>query len=58
MMGFILAAILAVSSAYPPRHASRRAKAEKICKAQGPRCKVVSRPGQPRDLTGVACVCS
>jgi hypothetical protein len=58
VMPLLLAAILAVSSAYPPRHASRRAKAEKICKAQGPRCRVLKRPGQPRDLTGVACVCS
>lgn len=35
----------------------RRLRAVKLCTAQGPNCKVVERAGQPRDLTGVACVC-
>ena len=42
---------------YTSRQAARRTKAERMCKAQGPRCRVVSRPDQPRDLTGISCVC-
>jgi len=31
--------------------------AERICKAQGPTCKVVVRPDAPRDFSGAGCVC-
>ena len=39
------------------RQAARRARAAKICAAQGPTCHVVERPGQPRDNAGIGCVC-
>jgi hypothetical protein len=41
----------------PRKHAERRAQAEQICLAKGPNCKLVVKPGAPRDLTGAACVC-
>ncbi len=39
------------------RQLERRARAAKICAAQGPTCHVQERAGQPRDLTGLGCVC-
>jgi hypothetical protein len=39
------------------KHAERRAQAEQICLSQGPKCRLVVKPGAPRDLTGAACVC-
>jgi len=37
--------------------AARREAAERLCKAQGPTCKLVVRPDAPQDLTGAGCVC-
>jgi hypothetical protein len=42
---------------YSAKMAERRARAAKICAAQGPTCHLQERPGQPRDLTGAGCVC-
>lgn len=42
---------------YTPRQPERRAFAARICRAQGPNCRVQVRPGAPRDLTGLGCVC-
>lgn len=52
---FLMLALLAAP--LTPKQQARRARAEKMCKAQGPRCHVLRRAGQPRDLTGVSCVC-
>ena len=42
------------------RQEARRTMAERMCKAQerdGRHCTTLARPGAPRDLTGVSCVC-
>jgi hypothetical protein len=39
------------------KQAARRDAAEQLCKAQGPTCRVVTRPDAPRDFTGVGCLC-
>ena len=39
------------------KHAEKRAQAEQICLSQGANCRLVVKPGAPRDLTGAACVC-
>ncbi len=43
--------------AYSARQTGRRSRAAKLCATQGPNCRVLERPGQPRDLTGLGCVC-
>jgi hypothetical protein len=37
--------------------AVRREAAERLCKEQGPNCRLIVRPDAPRDLTGAGCVC-
>lgn len=53
--------VLAAPKPPPRKHAgkmaARTAKAEQICKSQGPNCRLVVRPDAPRGLTGAGCVC-
>ncbi|MGZ6124957.1 MAG: hypothetical protein ACXWLR_08350 [Myxococcales bacterium] len=55
--GIVLAAPKPAPRKHPGKLAARMAKAEQICKSQGPTCKLVVRPDAPRDLTGAGCVC-
>ena len=55
-LSLLIAVGAAFAAASPPRCTPRlqakHASAERICKAQGPRCRVLS-----RSLTGIGCVC-
>ena len=55
--GVVLAAPKPVPRTHFSRLAARKANAERICKAQGPTCRLVARPDAPRDFSGAACVC-
>jgi len=46
------AVVLASPRPHIPRRPARLAKAERICRAQGPNCRMLS-----RGPTGVGCVC-
>jgi hypothetical protein len=56
--GIVLAAPRPARRTHAAKQAARRETAEEICKAQGPTCKLVTRPDTPRDLTGAGCVCT
>lgn len=43
---------------YSAKMKKKRARMEKMCKSRGPTCHVQGdKPGEPRDLMGVQCVC-
>jgi hypothetical protein len=44
--------------AHASKQAARRDIAEQLCTAQGPTCRIVTRPDVPRDYTGAGCVCN
>ncbi|TMA15927.1 MAG: hypothetical protein E6J86_04495 [Deltaproteobacteria bacterium] len=55
--GVVLAAPKPAPRRQWSKAAARRETAEQLCKAQGPKCRLVVRPDAPLDLTGAGCVC-
>ncbi len=55
--GVVLASPKPLPRPHSFKAAARREKAEQICRAQGPTCRVVTRPDAPRDFAGAGCVC-